>query len=474
MKYFRIIIASICYNTLIAGSTYSEVYVLNVNKDLDVVIDGPILAGDDSKFRHIADTYGSKIKSVILNSPGGSVPDGLRIAELIHSLELNTNIPEGDRCLSACFYLFSAGKQRNADGALGVHQMSIPGDNKGDISIIQTYLSRVTRIINNSRIDPVVLDIMLATAPTEIYVFNKDELSTFNIGSAANLDPVLPNLKDDDAPKFLSLLPREFGPEEFHARYRHNDNGKKLEIDCDFSVISERLGEGVIRQTFIFGETSLRNNSYLYSYNNETSPVYKIYYDKFGKIINFELGTENYFAQIDHGLPMEEKILNFLFPVFIVEPFLGVHGWFNDKMPIDDVYQIEKLSDYVDELEKAIVSGASYGLFRSVHGAADADDADLYRFFELFRRYEQFLPSEVATANPLERQKGYLVPFAGTNRVNAFSRADGFQRRTYVTTVSGSINTRTSQIDSFTGSLSVHFDDGTSVFEGMIDINPRE
>ncbi len=474
IKRVSILCISILSYIIIANPASSEVYVLNVSEDLDVIIDGPILPGDDSKFQHIVDTYGPRIARVVLNSPGGSVPDGLGIAELVYSRKLDTSVPDGDYCLSACFYIFSAGEKRNADGAVGVHQMSIPGDNRGDISVIQTYLSKVTRIINNSRIDPTVLDIMLATAPSDIYVFNKDELSKFNIGLAANLAPVLPDLKSDDVPKYLSLLPREFGLEKFHARYRHNGNGSALEIDADFSVRSVRMEQGVVRQTYSLTGARVKNAKYAYVYDAENSPVFNIYYDKAGKITKIELEDDGYFELFDSGLPFEEKLLSFLFPVYVIEPFLGVHGWFNDRMPIDDVYKIEKSSGYIDELKRAILSSKSYTEFKNVLGQGTDVDARFHRFFDLFRRYEQFLPNEVATADPLKRQRGYLIPFSGTNRANALSRDDGFTRRTYVTTVSGSINTRTAQIDGFTGGLTITYDDGVRLFESVIDISPRD
>ena len=62
------------------------------------------------------------IQNIVLASPGGSVWEGLQMAGIIFDKELRTYIPRGGTCASACAYLFFAGNERLADGALGVHQ----------------------------------------------------------------------------------------------------------------------------------------------------------------------------------------------------------------------------------------------------------------------------------------------------------------------------------------------------------------
>ncbi|MBX8828277.1 hypothetical protein HBA93_21975, partial [Ochrobactrum sp. SFR4] len=50
----------------------------------------------------------------------------LVIAEEVYERGMNTYIPPDSYCASACSFVFFAGKNRVADGRLGVHQISAP------------------------------------------------------------------------------------------------------------------------------------------------------------------------------------------------------------------------------------------------------------------------------------------------------------------------------------------------------------
>ena len=60
---------------------------------------------------------------VELNSWGGSSDWALEISRKIRSLGMDTSLPEGNVCASACVYLFSAGKKRFAASStwFGIH-----------------------------------------------------------------------------------------------------------------------------------------------------------------------------------------------------------------------------------------------------------------------------------------------------------------------------------------------------------------
>ena len=48
------------------------------------------------------------------------------VAEEVYERGLNTYIPKDSYCASACSFVFFAGRQRLAEGRLGVHQISAP------------------------------------------------------------------------------------------------------------------------------------------------------------------------------------------------------------------------------------------------------------------------------------------------------------------------------------------------------------
>src|SRR5689334_22052295 len=70
-------------------------------------------------------------KVVLLQSPGGYVDEALRLAAEIRRLGLNTAIPKGFGCYSACSYLFFAGREHVVRGELGVHAVAEQGARPG-------------------------------------------------------------------------------------------------------------------------------------------------------------------------------------------------------------------------------------------------------------------------------------------------------------------------------------------------------
>ena len=90
-----------------------------------IEIDGEIVPGDDVDF-------GAKLLTlprdrpieVYLNSPGGSVLIGLKIASLVHNAELITRVPYRGRCYSACVLVFAAGRERVANSKATIGSLS--------------------------------------------------------------------------------------------------------------------------------------------------------------------------------------------------------------------------------------------------------------------------------------------------------------------------------------------------------------
>jgi len=120
---------------------------------------------------------------VVLNSPGGSIYEGLLIAGMIFDKKIDTYIPEGYKCYSACSFLFFAGKERHADGRLGVHQFSYGGDSgdkKEKIGTIandsQLTIADIIQYLNEFDTPPKIFEWMLRTDPSDMYVLNKYNL----------------------------------------------------------------------------------------------------------------------------------------------------------------------------------------------------------------------------------------------------------------------------------------------------------
>src|SRR3954468_16790372 len=69
------------------------------------------------------------IKTVVLNSPGGSVNDALAMGRLIRDKKFATEVEAGKYCASSCPLVFAGGVERRAGdrAAIGVHQVAAVG-----------------------------------------------------------------------------------------------------------------------------------------------------------------------------------------------------------------------------------------------------------------------------------------------------------------------------------------------------------
>lgn len=118
------------------------------------------------------------VRVVALNSPGGSVDSALKMANEIHKRGLTTFVPPDMGCYSACAYIFFAGIDRQAEGELGVHQISAE---VADLVLAQTTLGDVLDAMQSFGVHQQVISHMLRTPPDDMYVFSASELADLGI-----------------------------------------------------------------------------------------------------------------------------------------------------------------------------------------------------------------------------------------------------------------------------------------------------
>ncbi len=141
------------------------------------VLEGEMARDSFHHFSSIIDVALS-LKIVVLNSVGGSVSAGVEIAEAVRQRELTTVVPDGFQCYSACTYILFAGRERGVLGKLGVHQLY---SESPDLEGAQRFLSRVVKLLNASDISLSVAELMLATPPAEIHVFDQEDMVQYRI-----------------------------------------------------------------------------------------------------------------------------------------------------------------------------------------------------------------------------------------------------------------------------------------------------
>src|SRR6266849_9226259 len=87
---------------------------------------GTITPGISESFAAEISRRGDYIKTVVLNSPGGSVADALIMGRLIRERKFATEVEAGKYCASSCPLMFAGGIERRAGdrATIGVHQIA--------------------------------------------------------------------------------------------------------------------------------------------------------------------------------------------------------------------------------------------------------------------------------------------------------------------------------------------------------------
>ncbi len=142
-----------------------------------IIMDGEISINTPLEFRRALNLR-PNVKLLLLNSHGGLVASSLIIADDIHNLNLNTIIPHGFKCYSACAFIFLAGDERLAKGELGVHQISSELFDQGEM---QYTISDIVEALEKFDTPTAVVTRMFRTPSSEIYVFSSTEIDELNI-----------------------------------------------------------------------------------------------------------------------------------------------------------------------------------------------------------------------------------------------------------------------------------------------------
>jgi len=137
---------------------------------LDVV--GNLTAGSADRFA-VAVAGAPRLASVALDSDGGRIFEGQRMAALIQERGLDTHVDE--HCASACTFVLIAGHRRVAGrgASIGFHQPSFPGMGEDDRTLM---IEDMRALYREGGIGDAFLERVLAVAPDDMWYPTHDEL----------------------------------------------------------------------------------------------------------------------------------------------------------------------------------------------------------------------------------------------------------------------------------------------------------
>jgi hypothetical protein len=154
---------------------------------------GTITPGISESFAAEVSRRGDYIKTVVLNSPGGSVADALIMGRLIRERKFATEVEAGKYCASSCPLLFAGGIERRAGdkAVIGVHQVAAirslvnNGPPRDEMSVAQNISARCQRYLSDMGVSLQVWVHAMETPHDRLFVFKPDELKSLNMVTAA-------------------------------------------------------------------------------------------------------------------------------------------------------------------------------------------------------------------------------------------------------------------------------------------------
>src|SRR3954449_1918853 len=152
---------------------------------------GTITPGIADSFAAEVGRHGDYIKTVVLNSPGGSVADAMAIGRLIREKKFATEVEPGKYCASSCPLVFAGGVERRAGdkAAIGVHQVAaVSASNalpRDEMDVAQRISARCQRYLGEMGINLQVWVHAMETPHDRLFVFKPDELKSLNIVTAS-------------------------------------------------------------------------------------------------------------------------------------------------------------------------------------------------------------------------------------------------------------------------------------------------
>src|ERR1700694_4574385 len=153
---------------------------------------GTITPGSSQSFAAEVGKRGDYVKTVVLNSPGGSVTDALAMGRLIRERKFATEVEAGKYCASSCLLVFAGGVERRAGdkATIGVHQVAAissaaNGPPRDEMSGAQNISARCQRYLGDMGVNLQVWVHAMETPHDKLFVFKPDELKLLNMVTAA-------------------------------------------------------------------------------------------------------------------------------------------------------------------------------------------------------------------------------------------------------------------------------------------------
>ena len=195
---------------------------------------GEVRLGDDEQLHAALRALppGTRLAALSLDSPGGDLEEGLRLATSVREARLPTMVGDGAKCASACVIVFAAGSHLFASttALVGVHSASFRGVDTPDAQAATVLMAR--RLAEYG-VPDAILGKMVTAHPSQIWWLSRSDLDSMRVdvnvpragaavglplpqvaGAAAGTPAVRPGFKVESAARGYHVEPPATG---FHV-----------------------------------------------------------------------------------------------------------------------------------------------------------------------------------------------------------------------------------------------------------------
>ncbi|MDN4986573.1 ATP-dependent Clp protease proteolytic subunit [Bradyrhizobium sp. WYCCWR 13022] len=206
------IVLSSAIPSKLLGATFKSVAA----KDGKTIIflTGEIIEGDADTLKAAiksANDAGKLVSGVRLNSPGGNLLEGLKLADAVRFAKVATNVAANATCASACFLVYAAGSTKfaNYNAQVGVHGAS---DKQGEETVASGAATvSMARAAKDLGVPAAIIGRMVVTPPSEMVWLTPQDLQSMGttmVGKPSQT-PISPTATADS-----SIMPKQTQPGE--------------------------------------------------------------------------------------------------------------------------------------------------------------------------------------------------------------------------------------------------------------------
>lgn len=149
-----------------------------------LIFSGEIIEGDADTLKAAiksANDVGRLVANIRLNSEGGNLLEGVKLADAVRFAKISTNVGSNATCASACFLIFAAGQTKfaNYTARIGVHGAS----DKTGAETVQSGAATVSmaRVAKDLGVPPAIVGRMVVTPPGEMVWLDPQDLQSMGV-----------------------------------------------------------------------------------------------------------------------------------------------------------------------------------------------------------------------------------------------------------------------------------------------------